>query len=613
MEGIKRKIASWSLVCALVLISTSCTSKSPESGTSSAKASGSDSAASPEKAPKTTSQKIEQKPVTPASDPGKTSQDSTQKASKTISEPVSQTTTSEQGQKTDQKRSGADPGRLYKGKTLSQWREQFARLKAVSGRKAAVSAFGAFGPDGVSALEAAMGDEAWEVRHLATSVVWRLGARASSTVPTLTRLLKDPETQVLRSAAGALGSMGLAGEVAVPELVKLLKHPKEEVRRITADSLGRLGSKKGIPALTEALSDKSERVYLAAVLSLARVGAEPSTTVPMLTALLGNRNVGTRMKAAQAVRTMGDKAVPFLLESLRISKDEATSVPLLVKDLRHKNEARRFRNSTVLEVIGEGAVDALMEVILVEEDLEIVDVAVETLGRIGPKAQDAIPLLVDIFRVNDKDRTEKVIRAISGMGRDAVPLLLEGLGSPERLTRIGAVRTLQALGRDAEEAIPDLMDLVEGKESDLAVREWASQAVSELVNRGHEHLILEFLELMEDDSGVVRENAAFALGRIGEAAVPMLRAALTHEKREVQYRAAFTLGAIGRSASVSTPDLIELLKSDDVQLRRVACSTLGVFGPDAEAAVPELRKLLGDLDSQVQQAAQRALGLIQGR
>ena len=143
---------------------------------------------------------------------------------------------------------------------------------------------------------------------------------------------------------------------------------------------------------------------------------------------------------------------------------------------------------------------------------------------------------------------------------------------------------------------------------------------------------------LNDENEATRLNAAYALGNIGELAIPTLIEALRQESKAAWNRnldrgdftnpsqldsiyglavvgepavpaltevlddtdwwtragAAAALGCMGEPAHGAVPALIEVLKDDSEWVRRNAADTLGNIGPLAQSAVPALIEALGD-------------------
>lgn len=92
----------------------------------------------------------------------------------------------------------------------------------------------------------------------------------------------------------------------------------------------------------------------------------------------------------------------------------------------------------------------------------------------------------------------------------------------------------------------------------------------------------------------VRETAADALARIGDAAVPSLVETLQDPDRDVRAQAARALARMGPRAEPAIPALIAALNDSDKEVRMGAARALGQIGPAAAEAVPDLIKAIKD-------------------
>lgn len=116
--------------------------------------------------------------------------------------------------------------------------------------------------------------------------------------------------------------------------------------------------------------------------------------------------------------------------------------------------------------------------------------------------------------------------------------------------------------------------------------------------------------LANDPNPIVRENAAVALGKIGdEQGVTPLIGALRDADPGVRFAAAVALGKIGdiHDASQAAPPLINALKDSGsrADLRGASASALGKIGDPT--AIGPLELALNDPDAGVRSAAQDAL------
>lgn len=104
-----------------------------------------------------------------------------------------------------------------------------------------------------------------------------------------------------------------------------------------------------------------------------------------------------------------------------------------------------------------------------------------------------------------------------------------------------------------------------------------------------------------------RGEAAVALGRMGQGAVPELARRLREGSTEARRAAAIALGRMGPACREALPELIQALTHADPGLRRAAAHALGGLGTQAEAAIPGLTQGLWDREETVREAASLAL------
>ena len=136
--------------------------------------------------------------------------------------------------------------------------------------------------------------------------------------------------------------------------------------------------------------------------------------------------------------------------------------------------------------------------------------------------------------------TPKLIRMCKS---ERVSLLIEGLYGPDKAERAKCMEGLVECGKPA--ALP-------------------------LIN------------LLDDDSWVIRYRAAEALGLIGDdRAVTALTASLNDEKDHVRYMAAKSLGMFGKKES--SISLLPLLRDENEYVRKIAAMSLGSIGSSSSA------------------------------
>jgi HEAT repeat protein len=278
------------------------------------------------------------------------------------------------------------------------------------------------------------------------------------------RAAKDPRPRVRAAGVYYLFQFGDQGKVVAPVLLEALHDRHALVRRQAARTLGFFGAEKGvIPALIEALKDSDvvecrRELSVSAIASLSlgrigRVGKGASAAVP---ALIDLANQGDDGLAAEG----GPQYMAMCALGSIAAKDQTTIpdvVPALVAVLRGQ----------------EGEVRGL---------------AAFALSLIGPKAENAVPALIDALR--DKARADPLVakkirenalyalRRIGPGATAATPVLVAMLldNKLDYSDRQGAAEVLGAIGHGAGEAERALAQAAE-RDEDHRVRSAAAQAL----------------------------------------------------------------------------------------------------------------------------------------
>ncbi len=173
-----------------------------------------------------------------------------------------------------------------------------------------------------------------------------------------------------------------------------------------------------------------------------------------------------------AIREMGSKTVPKLLELLQEPdpdlKDRMWAILRkhnLVKTKFPPDQLDNLSAFYALEALGDLASNAVPKLIsMLEKDTSLfAQQAVPTiLGKIGPAAETAIPLLVQKTTNSNAYVRVNSIKALGQIGRwpqSVVPALIVSLNDPFVSARIEAARSLGAFGKDAQSAVPALHEL----------------------------------------------------------------------------------------------------------------------------------------------------------
>ena len=94
------------------------------------------------------------------------------------------------------------------------------------------------------------------------------------------------------------------------------------------------------------------------------------------------------------------------------------------------------------------------------------------------------------------------------------------------------------------------------------------------------------------DHAFVPQDEAYALGAMGEVAVPALLELLNHDDTWMKLNAIYALGEVGPPAACAVPELAKLLDHELHQVARVSLDAMAFIGTNIRAALPAIRKLL---------------------
>jgi HEAT repeat protein len=558
-------------------------------------------------------------------------------------------------------------------------------------RHAAATAIRSYGPQSVKILLRYFDDTAVKIQ---AQVAWALGRMRDAgkeAVPVLAACLEASSARLRKAASLALGKIGVA---AIPALVHTLERGSAKAREESAMALGvmarSLDSKEGLrsclPVLMGLLEMPQHRETAArtmesmgsiavealltlfekddpglqelALESLERMRSQALPALPQLIACLSNAEGALHERLSETLGALGAAAVDPLLEALDSEDNKVRQgvvrafatmakrgtwrsnllvrvLPKLINALGHRGI--REDVARTLGALGKPAVPFLLGVIRGGK-LSRRRFALWALGRIGPEAESAVGVLIELLQTSDEALHPLAREALANIGLAAIPQLLACLKDSLN-QQIG----VQALERMGVLAVPDLLEALQGEESrshptivrvlaaivqgdeefpgddliftlqsclcatDAQLRQAAVEATSALGEK-RETLIVNLLPLLKDEDELVRGRTIDALVSIGEAAVPPLVATLAGDEVDVRREAAEALAKMGESAVAG---LCEALRSEAPEVRREAARTLGRighFGGSAKSAVPALIEALEDETTRC--AAAFALGEI---
>lgn len=439
-----------------------------------------------------------------------------------------------------------------------------------------------------------------------------------SAVPMLVEALGDVRAEVRNEAAVALIEIG---ESAVPAVSAQLAHTEPAVRRKACEILGRAGpvAAEAVPAIQRCLDDPDELVVRAAITALGGIQALPEIVLPQLGQLLQSPSVAVRITAVRAIAGFGNAAVeltpqvlPLLSEGntvLRASAAETLGriggvrtdvIQALVKALADPHGAVTVRAANALSEIGGPAVPALLPLL---SDEGYRGLAVEMLGEMGAGAEPAVPAMVQLLGIDDRELRREVFIALATLGphaKSATPALLKILQDPATgPSRAGAAYVLAHLGEMS--AVPTLTQLVNAgdagaDELTILSAAWALAMLQPHDAATAERVLPLLLQATKSENELIRLEAMAAIGGFGPAAKSAQEILLQHAAGDsvaaVRAEALHGLAQIEAPAELTLPVALAALNDADPLVRNTARYLLGRIGAEAQGAVPQLRETL---------------------
>jgi len=367
----------------------------------------------------------------------------------------------------------------YEGKDVAQW---LAVLQGKSEKErpraaAALARIGRSAMEAIPALAKALGSAKNEdLRVNAALALGKVGTADDEMTSRIGKLpdlpggMPHPETPPPAADPAAAERSESVRKTAVPALVKALADPAMDVRTNAAFSLGLFGEDGAgaAKALLKALGDKDDSLRANAAVALTAMPNAPEDAVPALGKMLADSYAGAANAACNALRARGAKALPVLKQI-----EEA-----LVREV----EKPRFQGPKGLPPglgaqVGRGSFGG-MPPISVSLCL--------LLGDLGKDAAPALPALFKALKATHDGVRNAAIQSIGSIRSDpekSVAALTGVLEDSNEANSGLAALTLADFGPDARPALPALK------------------------------------KLFERSSGVLKQNAEYAIDRIGGKAV----------------------------------------------------------------------------------------------
>ncbi|MEX0701117.1 MAG: HEAT repeat domain-containing protein [Planctomycetales bacterium] len=256
-----------------------------------------------------------------------------------------------------------------------------------------------------------------------------------------------------------------------------------------------------------------------------------------------------------------------------------------------------------------------------DPDLATATWAAKALALFGPEARAAAPVLVRLHRDGWRTIGERAT-AIEALGRigaahpAVLPALIETLSAPPSGADRDALRTaaefrglaaeaLGSIGPPASAAVPALVRAA--SDEDETVRRRVIAALGAMRDSAAPAIATLVDALAFDESPAVRDAAAAALGGIGAPAVPTLAHLLADRDQEIRLRSAAALADMGALAEPAVPALETALADEVPAVRLRTAQALWKVARKGDRTVPVAVGLLANRDRQLRIAASRLL------
>ena len=426
-----------------------------------------------------------------------------------------------------------------------------------------------------------------------------------------TPALSDPDPTAREEAGYALSRIGPAAKEAVPALVRLLGvETIDKVRLAAVSALGWIGEdgRDAVPALRGILEqEQSDAVRWRAATALGQIGPGARDAVPELTyVMIADKHSGLRTSAAFALRRIGEKGVPALILGL-IFPDEYPYQGLKQEESRSTPPADALVEAG--KSAASGLVQALVDLArLSSEEIAAKWLKTVATDRLDWLADRLSEQPKGSF---DPSKSDRIMNLLARVGRDAVPAISEMLDHSDDTVKRLAVVTLTRIGPEANEAIPALLRLFERSMANLMLRQPLIEALP-TIGSGRDDVAQALMAALRTSDPSLRADAVLQLTKLADRDVfwlKVLSERLSDADPIVRYNAASALARIAPASKDLVSTLLELVERH-AELRQGSIFLLGSLGPRASTAVPPLCKWLKEGDYYVQWAAVHALGEI---
>lgn len=371
---------------------------------------------------------------------------------------------------------------------------------------------------------------------------------------------------------------------AVDLLIEIIQNADQDSKKIAALKALETIAPSAVGALDilKPLLTKEDELQYPAILVIQNMGEASQKVIPELQKAFQSKNSLVRAAAANSLaHAQGEafSALSLLRERLKIN---SYGEPV------EYNAETRMAICRAIGSIGPKASAAIPELMTALKDIDenVVRLAAEALGNIGPKADRAADALIQILSSYGTKERESAAKALAKIGRSVLDKLIRNLRNlDDASTREGAAMALRYMGKTAQPAIYSLIAVLRMEVIDLVKRECVA-ALGEIGANSSEVLKV-LIEASRDESPIVRDAVAEALGKMGKDTVPHILMGLRRASQpEHKIALIQALGFIGTDASEALPSLKRELLTVEGDVQKEVIKSLSKIGADADTIVP---------------------------
>jgi HEAT repeat protein len=415
------------------------------------------------------------------------------------------------------------------------------------------------------------------------------------TPPLVEALMNNTDEKIRTGAANALGLVGpdlLRGDEngrlgpVLSVLVQGLKDQEPHARQHSALALAELGrvAASAVPALCEALQDGDSVVPPAALSALASIGPEADLAVPALIQLLSQPPSRLRNQALDSLASIGAAAVPALTTALGSGDPDVVqySAMALQRIGRKAYQAEpallnAFARST--ENTRQAVADALAVIVNKADNPAMIPALALALPRLDqPQKEHVVGLL---FAYADGPHAHVLPLVVEALLEELRSWASEDPNANVNLHR-RIVRTLGRMGPAALAALPALIDALEREN----LREDVARALRAVVapHAGPAELAL----ALKDQAGLDDRQTALVLSSADAA--PLLLESLKHRNARVRAASAWALGALAPKTNAVLAALVQACQDPNRAVRLAALDAVLPQATDGQSSrlVPAL-------------------------